>query len=445
MEKERSTVHLYIYFFFLFASFVSHFFRLSIVDVFVGLNLLLMILFVVFFQFVFNLLIPDHNADVFNPPYDRNNNNVLDSIIHKVLGGFIRWDGVYFLHVAEYGYIYENSLAFFPLFPWSVRILANSLFWPLQFVIQYRTILILSGFLFNLFIHIKSTIVLFRLSKNILNSEFMAYQSAILFCFNPASIFFSAFYSETLFTYLTFSSMLMFEEKKKNLSLLYSGLSCVTRSNGLLTAGFEMHRTCQVIVNYILQRQIGYIDKFVSVLKGIVKLMVFLLIFLLPFVVYQFYISDLFCNKNVKWPIPDFLIEYGLQRNYNLITNTTFDWCKRRLPFSYSNVQNTHWNVGFLRYYEIKQIPNFILALPVSYFSISSILYYYRQNKGTCITLGFIPDSKDHHQTGFRRRQMLPYVVYLLFITIFGWVFMHIQVKFTTYFVFNMGPGGSIS
>jgi phosphatidylinositol glycan class V len=95
---------------------------------------------------------------VFNPPYDRNNNNVLDSIIHKLLGGFIRWDGVYFLHVAEYGYIYENSLAFFPLFPWSVRILANSLFWPLQFVIQYRTILILSGFLFNLFIHPPSSL-----------------------------------------------------------------------------------------------------------------------------------------------------------------------------------------------------------------------------------------------------------------------------------------------
>ena len=39
----------------------------------------------------------------------------------------------------------------------------------------------------------------------------------------------------------------------------------------------------------------------------------------------------------------------------------------------YSKIQRKYWNVGFLRYYQIKQIPNFILSFPIlsiSYFTI---------------------------------------------------------------------------
>lgn len=379
---------------------------------------------------MFNILIPDHNADVFNPPYDQSKDNPLDTCVHYILGGFMRWDGVYFLHVAEHGYIYENSLAFFPLFSWCVRILANSLCLPMQFVMQYRTVLIVSGFIFNFYIFLKTTNVLYRLSKSILKSESLAYKAALLFCFNPASIFMSAFYSEILFAYLTFYSMLKFEERKRNHYMMLSSLSCLSRSNGLLTAGFELHKRCQNIVIHLLYSKKDFISKISLILTEILKVMIYLILILLPFLIYQFYISDLFCNQSGKWKIPEFLIQYGRHRSYNLVNETNFDWCKNRIPFAYSHVQNTHWNVGFLRYYEFRQIPNFILALPVSVLSVSSVIYYYRHNRMRCLTLGLIPekDIKESEKNGFMNKRMLPYIAYLLFITVFGWFFIHIQV-----------------
>lgn len=41
-------------------------------------------------------------------------------------------------------------------------------------------------------------------------------------------------------------------------------------------------------------------------------------------------------------------------------------WCDRGLfPSIYAHVQRAYWNVGFLRYWTVSNIPNFILALPI--------------------------------------------------------------------------------
>lgn len=39
-------------------------------------------------------------------------------------------------------------------------------------------------------------------------------------------------------------------------------------------------------------------------------------------------------------------------------------WCAWRVPSVYAYVQSTYWGVGALRYYQWKQIPNFLLAAP---------------------------------------------------------------------------------
>ena len=43
---------------------------------------------------------------------------------------------------------------------------------------------------------------------SVLHDEYLAYKSAIYFCFNPASIFFSAAYSETFHAAVSFAVML---------------------------------------------------------------------------------------------------------------------------------------------------------------------------------------------------------------------------------------------
>ena len=45
----------------------------------------------------------------------------------------------------------------------------------------------------------------------------------------------------------------------------------------------------------------------------------------------------------------------------------------------YAKIQRKYWGVGFLRYYQIRQIPNFILALPILMVSFFTIFYFILQ------------------------------------------------------------------
>jgi phosphatidylinositol glycan class V len=39
-------------------------------------------------------------------------------------------------------------------------------------------------------------------------------------------------------------------------------------------------------------------------------------------------------------------------------------WCSNLPPSIYTHVQSTYWNVGFLRYWTLSQLPNFLIASP---------------------------------------------------------------------------------
>lgn len=58
------------------------------------------------------------------------------------------------------------------------------------------------------------------------------------------------------------------------------------------------------------------------------------------------------------------------------------EFCHRIVPNVYPYVQQRYWNVGFLRYYEWKQLPNFFIAAPVLSCSIVGIYRYARLEKG---------------------------------------------------------------
>ena len=76
-------------------------------------------------------VIPDHDAGVFawtvTPKVEQP--TIGDRCLDWLTSGMTSWDGQYFLHIANNGYTYEQTLAFFPGFPIIVRICAEVLYW----------------------------------------------------------------------------------------------------------------------------------------------------------------------------------------------------------------------------------------------------------------------------------------------------------------------------
>lgn len=64
-------------------------------------------------------------------------------------------------------------------------------------------------------------------------------------------------------------------------------------------------------------------------------------------------------------------------------------WCTAVIPnlsAMYMFIQREYWNVGWFRYYEFKQLPNFILASPMLLFSMYAILHWLTKIQITSIT-----------------------------------------------------------
>ncbi|KAF7393754.1 hypothetical protein HZH68_010573 [Vespula germanica] len=391
-------------------------------------------------QFLFNIICPDHNADAFRSPQDIHEYvSNYDIMIKFIFDGLIRWDGEYFIHIAKYGYTYENMLAFYPLYPATIRITAI-IIRKIFFVLNVHSSLVVAAILINYVCFVKSVSILFDLSKIVLKNTNIAYKAAILYCISPANIFFSAAYTESMFAYFTFYSML--KSIKNNIyAIIPLGLSTLVRSNGIINVGFFIYFRFKSIFNR-LTVEINSKDK-ISVIK-LCNLVIkkrfiqsmFLLFFiviltLFPFIILQIYNYVTFCKITLNAPIlPTHIIDYATKNNLVLQYNATSTWCHAKIPIAYSYVQEKYWNVSFLNYYKLKQIPNFILAFPILYIMIKCIIEFYSEHKMHFFSLGLI-DIKYEKNTSEKKypAEMFVFVIHGLFLTVFCICFVHIQVS----------------
>ncbi|KCZ80976.1 hypothetical protein H312_01581 [Anncaliia algerae PRA339] len=241
-----------------------------------------------------------------------------DLISQSKLRFLLRWDAINFYEIAKHGYTSEHLLAFFPLYPYIISII------PIDPLI--------SGILISNLCFIGSTLILYILSERRYN-DYVCYTSILLFMVNPSSIIFSTLYTESLFTFLFLIILLIIEEKKmfisdantyriKNmhckliLSLLV-GLLSIIRSNGILF----------FLILYF------YLPKYYIIFSS------------LPFVMFQ-------------------IFGYMKIQKFNV-----------HIPYSY--IQKRYWDQGFLKFYfDMKNIPNFFIALPFLSFGIYLIICY---------------------------------------------------------------------
>ncbi|CAF0926575.1 unnamed protein product [Adineta steineri] len=368
-------------------------------------------------QFISNIIIPDHDAHVFNPSlWSLNNGTILDISIDTFFSGLRRWDAIHFLYIARFGYIYENTLAFFPGYP---LLFIRPLAYFLNKILLESNSYLLSGILINFLFGYFNTCLLYQLGLKYNLKPNHAYWSAILYMINPATIFFLAPYTETLFL---FSQLLGHYYLKSNSifkSCLCFGFGSTIRSNGIISFGF-------IIYHYLKKKKLPPIYSIILCVS--------------PFFLTQYYQYREYCFEK---DLPIELKTYGFDNNLSMpLTNFSSEWCLKRIPLSYQYVQKTYWNVGFLKYYTIKQIPNFLLALPVfllignfvkSWFlSIRKDLWKRKFN------YLFLNKNDEKQTIWFITKDFFPHIIYMLFLSLFALFVMHIQVA--TRFLFSSGP-----
>jgi phosphatidylinositol glycan class V len=91
-------------------------------------------------------------------------------------------------------------------------------------------------------------------------------------------------------------------------------------------------------------------------------------------------------------------------------------YCSSVFPNIYNFVQSQFWyslfrNVGLFRYWELKQIPNFLLALPMMYISLSAIYNYIRLDPKRALSFS-TSSSVVPFNTFFANPVLVPFILY---------------------------------
>jgi len=230
------------------------------------------------FQVIFNL-IPDHNADAFNPPL--NTSGFANNIIVSTLDGFHKWDSKYFVYIAQNGYNEEKFFAFFPLYPLLIRIYSDIMSVMTNHIIAFNEACILVGWLLNTVFFIGAADKLYDLTQVIFNDDSYSLMTSFVFCFNPASIFFSALYTESLFSFLVFNGMCTLMKKEFCASTIWFMLSSFCRSNGIINAGFIAYYAIALQYKLVVLKKSTIIKSFLRLITAFVQCCFICLPFLL--------------------------------------------------------------------------------------------------------------------------------------------------------------------
>jgi hypothetical protein len=135
-----------------------------------------------------------------------------------------RWDSIHLEHIALHGYSSERLTAFFPLYPLLARA-AGVVFGSL----------LLGGTLVSLGAFAAGLYLVHRLAELELGPP-AARRTVWLLAFFPAALFFSAFYTESLFLALTAGAIYLARQGRFGWACAVGGLASATRNTGVMVA-----------------------------------------------------------------------------------------------------------------------------------------------------------------------------------------------------------------
>ena len=305
----------------------------------------------------------------------------------------------------------EQSHAFFPFLPLIFRWIANAWIQHLPLSIlppTYEAVVVLAALFWNTTSFIVASMALYYLTLILVGQQStfistlstsskkeriteetilsLAFQTFLFFCFNPASVFFTAAYSESTFAMCNFvghavlaqgmipttrgSAVNPTSKNNDNISfrklVLYSCFALpfwmaasYTRSNGTMQSCWILLLGISLVCSWWRKMSLW------KAILGFLHCSLLALMIVLP----------------VFWHDAS-----GYERHCHISTEDEDhvvrpSWCRdlenADEHFSlYGYVQLVHWNVGIFRYYQWKQIPNFLLAAPILILSFAAVVHW---------------------------------------------------------------------
>ncbi|KAJ2054947.1 ER membrane glycoprotein subunit of the GPI transamidase complex-like protein [Coemansia sp. S146] len=332
----------------------------------------------------------------------------VESMLRALAHVFVRWDSFYFLHIGDAGYVHEQEHAFFPLLPLLMRLVASTVLAPLAGRVDRRVVLAMAGLIISNVSFVLAAATLYQLGCATLRNERLAYVAALLFVAAPASAFMSAIYTESLFAWLVFAALLLIARQRYVWAALCLSVSGLCRSNGILYAGF-------FVWDLVVCSDAWRGRHIVALAARAARAMMLVAISTLGFVAFQAYGRRMFCQQQAE------------------ATAVPRPYCSSALSTVYSFVQAEYWDVGFLRYYTVRQLPNFALAAPMVALSLGGLCTYAAYDPLRIATLGWrqrrvVSGFVVPLEAAFFGHELLPHVYLWALLLFVAMTTMHVQV-----------------
>lgn len=324
--------------------------------------------------------------------------------------------------------------------------------WPLSPFLTVRGRLLLTVAVVNSTLFVLSAVALYRLSRVVLQDRKRALISGLIYSLTPANVFMLAGYSETLFAALTFGGMWLLESGLTIRACLFLGLATGTRANGLVNAGFFLYLPLQrslAQARLLSKETCGhrtYCSYILLAFRFLIKSLLCIAVVTLPFGLFQFYGYYTFCIPSVtQEQISPVLLKLAKVKGYRVpdAAAPVPGWCLEPIPVLYSYLQDVYWDVGFLRYFQLKQIPNFLLALPIAALSFMALYMYIKANPRFCVHLGLgefgVKGKEGKPPTDFYSLKVFVYIAHSSTLLLFGTFCMHVQVSPSICFIYSGG------
>ena len=145
---------------------------------------------------------------------------ILEPFGHPLFYSWANFDGVHYLGIASDGYWANFTQAFFPVYPWLIRVVDLAV-----------NNLLLSGLLFSHVSLIFALTIFYRLLRLDYNQK-ISKRSILLMLVFPTSFFFGSFYTESFFFLLTVCSFYFMRKKMDKTAYLFAAIASGTRLVG---------------------------------------------------------------------------------------------------------------------------------------------------------------------------------------------------------------------